>query len=121
MNRRHVDVVKFIRSLRTRLLASDSESLEFDEVIDKVKETLQGQPKDPDLIGPSVVAEMLGIQPTHVSRMVQSGRLPQPILVEGSNRAFYREEIEAVRVQREKEAAEREERKKTGKSEKASA
>lgn len=103
MSRRHIDVERVLGRLRRRTKLSSDD-------IGVVRGVLEEEPVDPDLVGSTVVAQKLGIRPTHVSRMVKSGRLPTPVPIEGSANGFYRADIDRLAAERAQEQAERAER-----------
>lgn len=64
-----------------------------DAVIAAVERWLARQPRTPRLVGTTAAAKLLGIQPPHVSRLRDQGRMPEPIEVEGSVDVYLREEV----------------------------
>lgn len=55
------------------------------------------QPERIPLVGATRAAEILGVQPTHISRLRESGQLPEPIAVEGAKvSVFVREDVEEL-------------------------
>jgi hypothetical protein len=51
----------------------------------------------PDLVGASVAARILGVQPPYISRLREMGRMPEAVPIEGSQADGYvRGEVEAL-------------------------
>lgn len=79
-----------------------------------VERWLGRQRTAPSLVGTTVAAKILGIQPPHVTRLRDQGRMPEPIEVEGSVDVYVREEVETLgaelRAERAARARKREEK-----------
>lgn len=84
------------------------------EVAAKIEEWLAGQPSAPRLVGSTAAAAILGVQPPHITRLKDQGRMPEPIPVEGSVDVYVRDDVQALarklRGERKKRAARRAER-----------
>jgi predicted DNA-binding transcriptional regulator AlpA len=65
------------------------------------------QPSQPDLIGSSMAAEILGVQKPHVTRLRRQGRMPPPVNVAGSNDVYVRSEVVALAAELEREREQR--------------
>lgn len=61
--------------------------------------------KVPPLVGRKRAAEILGTTPPHISRLIDSGRMPEPVEVEGGHPVYLKSEIEALRDELAKEKA----------------
>lgn len=72
----------------------------------RIEQWLLKQPTAPRLVGATAAAKLLGVQPPHISRLRDQGRMPEPIPVEGTVDAYIREEVEelAVELAQEREA-----------------
>lgn len=57
---------------------------------------LRKQPRAPHLLGSTAAAGLLGVQPPHISRLREQGRMPDPIEVDGSVDVYIREEVEEL-------------------------
>jgi hypothetical protein len=99
-----------LRVIRQAMPAGSARDL----VIQAVERFLSRQPRYPRLVGTTVAAKMLGIQPPHVSRLKDQGRMPDPITVEGSVDVYIYEEVVTLggelHAEREKRANRRAER-----------
>lgn len=73
---------------------------------ERVARWLRKQPRAPHLLGSTAAAGLLGVQPPHISRLREQGRMPEPIEVDGSVDVYIREEVEelARELAREREA-----------------
>lgn len=78
----------------------------------KFRDWLRRQPRAPHLVGSTVAAGLLGVQPPHLARLRDQGRLPDPVPIEGSVDAYIREEIEALAKELAEERQRRAERRK---------
>lgn len=67
-----------------------------DFAVDAIERFLSRQPRSPELIGTTAAAKLLGIQPPHVSRLRDQGRMPEAVRVEGGNDVFIRDEVEQL-------------------------
>lgn len=81
-----------IRVVRQAIPAGQAREL----ITQGIERWLSRQPRSPRLIGTTAAAKILGIQPPHVTRLREQGRMPEPIQVEGSNDVWIREEVEAL-------------------------
>lgn len=61
-----------------------------------IERWLERQPTAPRLVGTTKAAEILGVQPPHVTRLREQGRMPEPLDVEGSVTVYVRAEVEAL-------------------------
>lgn len=68
---------------------------------------LAKQPAQPELVGSSAAAEILGVQKPHVTRLRRQGRMPAPVKVEGSNDVYVRSEVVALAAELERERSQR--------------
>ena len=79
---------------------------------ERVAKWLRKQPRAPHLVGSTAAAALLGVQPPHLSRLREQGRLPEPVEIEGSVDAYVREEIEELARELAQERERRAERRK---------
>lgn len=66
---------------------------ERDQMEASLRRWLGRQPLRPDLVGPTVAAEILGVAPPHIARLKAQNRMPQPIPVDGSFDVYVRGEL----------------------------
>lgn len=64
---------------------------------------IQSQPRFPTLVGAKRAAEMFGVPPSHITRLRQSGRMPDAIPVEGGNDVYLAADVRALARELERE------------------
>lgn len=94
-----------VPNLLSALRKSVPEAASRDETLDAVRDYIQKQDGQPDLISATEAATILGVKPPQVSRMRQSGRMPKGVLISGGTRkepveAYLREDIERLAKER---------------------
>lgn len=112
MTRRWVPEDGLLRVLRGVLRGSPV----ADSVTAAVTRYMARQPKQPDLVGATAAAKILGIPPPHIARLKAQGRLPEPVRVDGSVEVYHRDDIVALAVVLRAERQERAERKAAGRA-----
>lgn len=108
--RHYVDDAALIRTAKSAVVAKADK----DAVGSALERWLARQRTAPSLVGSTAAAKLLGVQPPHLARLRDQGRMPEPIPVDGSVDVYVREEVEELagelRAERAARAARRAER-----------
>lgn len=111
--RRYVTVDGLSRVIRQAVPAGSNR----EACLAAVERFLRRQPRTPRLVGTTQAAKILGVQPPHVTRLREQGRMPEAIEVEGSVDVYVRDEVEdlgrELHAERQQRAARRAEREET--------